>query len=85
MDVLKTITKHFEFEKYLSCIDIEKHLVALSRLRCSAHHLIIEEGRYKGERGGGVERSKRFYSLCTMNVVEDAYHFRLVCPMCREL
>ena len=60
MDVLKTITKHFEFEKYLSCIDIEKHLVALSRLRCSAHHLIIEEGRYRGREGEGSSEVKDF-------------------------
>ena len=80
MDVFKTITKHFKLEKYISCIDIEKHRVALSRLRCSAHKLMIEEGRYRG-----VERNERVCPLCTMNVVEDEYHFRLVCPMYREL
>ena len=80
MDVFKTITKHFKLEKYISCIDIEKHRVALSRLRCSAHKLMIEEGRYRG-----VERNERVCPLCTMNVVEDEYHFLLVCPMYREL
>ena len=55
MDVFKTITKHFKLEKYISCVDIEKHRVALSRLRCSAHKLIIEEGRY---RGGGARNER---------------------------
>ena len=48
MDVFKTITKHFKLEKYISCIDTEKHRVALSRLRCSAHKLMIEEGSIEG-------------------------------------
>ena len=41
---------------------------------------MIEEGRYRG-----VERNERVCPFCTMNVVEDEYHFLLVCPMYREL
>ena len=47
LDILKTLNKCFNFEKYLSCLNIEKHRIALTRFRCSAHKLMIEEGRYR--------------------------------------
>ena len=47
METFKTISKNFKFEKYLTSVDINKHRIALSRLRCSAHRLMIEEGRYR--------------------------------------
>ena len=45
MDTLKGVNKVFSFEKYISCISIETHSVALSRFRFSVHKLMIEEGR----------------------------------------
>ena len=47
LDTLNGVNKVFSFEKYISCINIETHRVALSRFRCSAHKLMIEEGRYR--------------------------------------
>ena len=41
-DTLKGVNKVFSFEKYISCINIETHRVALSTFRCSAHKLMIE-------------------------------------------
>lgn len=41
---------------------------------CS-HSLSIETGRYNT-----VDKSVRFCKCCNMNVIEDEYHFLLVCP-----
>jgi hypothetical protein len=67
-------------EKYLSCVDNVKHRIALSRFRCSAHKLAIEEGRFRN-----IERSQRICTKCNMNQVESEYHFLLVCPFYIEL
>ena len=45
LDTLKGLNKVFSFKKNISCINIETQRVALSRFRCSAHKLMIEEGR----------------------------------------
>jgi exonuclease III len=70
----------FTCEKYLSCVDNTKYRVALTRFRCSAHKLLIEEGRYRN-----IIREERICRLCNMNLVESEYHFLLVCPLYREL
>ena len=41
---------------------------------------MVEEGRFRG-----IERNLRICSLCPMNIMEDEYHFLLVCPTYREL
>ena len=41
---------------------------------------MIEEGRFRG-----IERNLRICPLCPMNIIEDEYHFLLVCPTYREL
>ena len=74
METFKTISKNFKFERYLTSVDINKHRIALSRLRCSAHKLMIEVDI-------GILRA----ILCSMKVIEDEYHFLLVCPIYREL
>ena len=80
LEVLKKLDKQFKLEKYITSVDIDKHSVALPRLRCSAHKLMVEEGRYRGN-----ERNTRKCSLCSMNVVEDEYHFLLICPAYTDL
>ena len=80
LDVFKKLNKQFKLEKYITFVDIDKHRVSLTRFRCSAHKLMAEEGRYRG-----IERNMRICPLCSMNVVEDEYHFLLICPAYREL
>lgn len=72
----------FVLEKYLTCITNEKHRIALTRLRCSAHNLEIEVGRYHYNR---TDRQNRLCKLCNMNMVENEYHFVLVCPFYNDL
>ena len=51
-----------------------KHI--LSKYRLSAHSLSIETGRYHH-----IDRNNRICSLCNMNILENEYHFVLVCPL----
>ena len=80
LETLKSLNKVFTFEKYLTCLNNDSHRIALSRFRCSAHKLLIEEGRY-----ADVNRVLRICQFCNLNVTEDEYHFLLVCPAYRYL
>ena len=48
----------------------------MTRFRCSAHNLRIEEGRSRN-----IDREQRVCTNCNMNVIENEYHFLLVCPL----
>ena len=76
MKTFKKISKLFILEKYITSVEVEKHRIALSRFRCSAHKLVVAEGRFRG-----IERSLRTCPLCSMKVIEDEYRFPLVCPV----
>ena len=54
------------------CVPILKHSIALSQLRCSSHHLVVEIGRHNN-----IERERRLCTLCIKGefVIEDEYHF----------
>ena len=50
----------------------------ISNFRCSSHSLMIEKGRHQK-----IDRSLRFCPLCLKRnayVVEDEFHFFLICP-----
>ena len=49
-------------------------------IRGSAHKLRIEDGRYRN-----IERNNRLCQYCQMNVIEDEFHFLLVCPAYRQI
>ena len=69
-------------ELYLSLIKFRRHRRALTRLRCSNHLLAIEKFR------GRLPRQERLCKYCINNnvsVVEDEYHFVLVCPLYKEI
>ena len=72
-----------EPEKYLSCLSLRKHIVSLSKFRCSNHDLAVESGRYKN-----IDVSDRICELCNLNgiiAIEDEYHFLLICPSYKNL
>jgi hypothetical protein len=62
-------------EEYLGNINNTAFRTALTRFRVSTHDLPIERGRYTG-----VARENRLCRCCSMNVLENEYHFLLVCP-----
>ena len=67
-------------EKYLYVVSNVKHRLALSKLRCSAHKLMIEKGRHIG-----IEENDRMCTKCNQKAVEFEYHFLLVCPYYRHI
>lgn len=80
LSTYRAIKRIFVIENYLQCIQNYNHRIALSRLRCSAHKLMIEEGRYRQ-----IDRDNRLCICCNMKMVEDEYHFIMVCPAFRDL
>ena len=52
----------------------------LSRFRCSSHKLFIEEGRHHT-----IARELRLCKYCNMNMIENEYHFLLVCRFYQDL
>jgi hypothetical protein len=74
-----SVYKHdLVFEKYLDAIKINKYRIALSKFRLSSHDLAIETGRYTN-----IRIEDRKCNQC--NLIEDEYHFLLVCPKYRHL
>ena len=71
----------FCYEKYLDVL-FPKARNILPKFRCSAHNLMIEQGRFTN-----VERCNRIFQFCNMNCIEDEYNFLLVCtcPVYRDL
>ena len=68
------VKQNFGFEKYLNLInkfDIRK---SITKLRISAHKLIIETGRYSK-----IPRADRLCNKCDANVLGDEIHFLLEC------
>ena len=47
----------------------------MSRLRCSAHHLEIEKGRWSK-----TPISERICKFCDKNTIGDEFHFAMKCP-----
>ena len=73
--------KHnFNVEPYLDIISDNKYKIALSRFRLSSHKLEIERGRYHN-----IPRIESKCKLCSLNTIENEYHFLLVCPKYYEL
>ena len=57
-----------------------KYKIALCRFRLSSHSLNIEAGIHQN-----VPRENRLGTNCRMNVVQNEYHFWLVCTKLRDL
>ena len=62
-------------ETYINTIKNKAYRQTLSRFRLSSHQLEIETGRYVG-----LERDERLCRKCNTRMVEDEYHFLLICP-----
>ena len=72
--------QEFKMETYLDQIKVNKYRIALSKFRLSSHKLEIETGRHRN-----IPRADRKCKKCNADVIEDEYHFLLVCPVYREL
>ena len=66
----------FEIEHYLDFVREKKYGIALTKFRMSSHDLSIERGRFEN-----TEKINRLCIFCNLNIVENEYHFLLVCPL----
>ena len=78
--VYRHLKENFNRSNYLNRMTITTYRNAVAKLRLSAHNLFIEIGRHRN-----IVRNERICSLCTLNEVEDEYHFLLICPAYNEL
>ena len=60
---------------YWKSIITTKKYTSLTRFRLSSHELLIEKERHLL-----IQREDRLSKYCNMNMVENEYHFLLVCP-----
>jgi hypothetical protein len=63
----------YNFERYLS-LEIQLASV-LYKFRSSGLQLAVETGRYVN-----IPKEQRLCIYCNMNVIENEYHFLLICP-----
>ena len=80
LDTYRTCMSTFEPEKYITCLNNRCHFYRLARVGCSAHTLTIEEGIYRNQ-----ERNNRICQQCNLRMIENEYHFLLICPSHTEL
>ena len=62
-------------EKYLNHITENKLRKALTQFRTSSHNLMIETGRHQN-----IDINQRICQNCNTGMVENEYHFLLICP-----
>ena len=73
--------KHeLDFENYLDFISEKKYKIALTKFRLSSHDLAIERGRFEN-----IPRNDRLCKYCNLRMVENEYHFLLICPLYKDL
>lgn len=51
-----------------------KFRLSMSKLRCSAHNLLVETGRHNN-----IEYENRLCNLCDLSQIEDEFHFVMIC------
>ena len=76
-----SLFKHeFKFERYLDFINDNRLRSALTSFRVSSHKLQIERGRHLN-----IPRNERICRNCNSNMIENEYHFLLICPKYSDL
>ena len=78
--VYRHLKQDFSFSNYLCKMQITTCRNTVAKLRLSTHTLFIEIGRHRN-----IVRNERICSPCTLNEVEDEYHFLFICPAYNEL
>jgi hypothetical protein len=74
----KTFVFDVKPQLYLSCINVVQYRVALTQFRVRSNHLHVETGSW--HRDTVIPYHERYCTLCNLHVIEDEYHFLLVCP-----
>ena len=66
-------------EPYLTRISSHKHRSTITKLRVSAHQLLVETGRYRK-----IPREERICNLCSGNAVDNEHHLLVTCSSLNE-
>jgi hypothetical protein len=77
--VFHNIKQSFNLEGYLNDIKNPNHRHLLTRLRIGSHKLAIETGRR-----GKTPRENRICTSCQSGLVQDEFHFLIVCDKSHE-
>lgn len=72
----------FEQERHISMVNNYKFRNAITPLWTSSHGLEIERGRHTKPK---TPRHLRICKFCINHLVEDEYHFLIICPLYNEL
>ena len=64
------VKANLNLEKYLTCVSVRAHRVALAKFRTSAHQLRVETGRYRK-----LEDKDRICLLCDSGEYKSEMHF----------
>jgi hypothetical protein len=75
------LSENFGYKSYLSFLNVGKFRIAFTKLRCSAHRLQVEMGRWNKPLPITFEERK----CAHCHVLEDEFHFVLQCPLYAEL
>jgi hypothetical protein len=71
-----TVKGCFKREPYIDLVQSRNQRAWLSRLRCYAHHLKIEQGRWKK-----IPVNERICKVCNTDEVGDEYHAVMKCKI----
>ena len=74
---LKTI---YGSSSFISVLENNCQQNIIAKIRLSSHDLKIETGRHNK-----IERKNRICDLCSLNDIEDEFHFTLICPIYKDL
>lgn len=72
----KFLIDSFTLQHYLTKSIPDIYLRLISKFRLSSHQLRLEQGRYQN-----IPREHRICLHCNQNLVEDEFHFILICPL----
>ena len=75
LTIYKEIKHNYLFEPYLAKVVDFKKRVAVSKMRLSAHNLLIETGRYCN-----TPRQSCCCGVCNQNEIGDEIQYCMVCP-----
>ena len=73
----KTIKNNLNFERYLELVPERSKRINFTKMRISNHILQVEKGRHSSKM---IPYEQRLCKLCTLNHIEDEYHFTMICP-----
>ena len=68
------------YESFISVLENNCQRNITAKIRLSSHDLKIETGRHNK-----IERKNRICDLCSLNDIEDEFHFTLICPIYKDL